>query len=334
MSYLYVVEHGATVGISGGYFVVKYRNGMERKIPQDLLEAVSIFGKVSLTTQCIEECLKRGIVVNYFSTRGSYFGRLSSTRHMNIFRQKKQLRLSEDVQYCMTISKSIIRAKIHNQKVVLRRYIKNNTESLNTCIKNMNIAENKIENCKNYHEIMGFEGFASKNYFQGLSEIIEHGFKFNGRNRMPPRDPFNSMLSLGYTILMYEIYGCIENRGLHPYAGFLHQDKERHPTLASDLMEEWRAVIVDSVVLSLIQGNEVQSDMFIKDDETGGIFLNNDAMRIFIKKMEKKLITEMNYLSCTSYRTSFRRGLWLQTGEMLKAIEQEDPSLYEPIRIR
>jgi len=334
MSYLYVIEHGSVISISGGYFVVKYKSGMERKIPQDLLEAISIFGKVSMTTQCVEECLKRGVVVNFFSKRGSYFGRLSSTRHMNIFRQKKQFYLSEDEQYCLELSKNMIRAKIHNQKVVLRRYIKENNDNMKAYIQNMNIAEHKIDSCKSYNEIMGFEGFASKNYFKGLSELVADDFKFNGRNRMPPRDPFNSLLSLGYTILMYEIYGCIENKGLHPYAGFLHKDRERHPTLASDLMEEWRAVIVDSVVLSLIQGNEIKKEMFSTDTETGGVFLNNDAMRIFIKKMERKLSTEMNYLSYTSYRSSFRKGLWLQTGQLVKAIEQEDPNIYEPIRIR
>ena len=109
----------------------------------------------------------------------------------------------------------------------------------------------------------------TKYYFLGLSNIIKNDFNFNGRNRRLLKDQFNSMIKFGQILLTYEIYGKIENKGLTPYGEFLHKDQERHPTLASDLMEEWRAVIVDSVVLSLMKGNEIYADcFFVKDDET------------------------------------------------------------------
>jgi CRISPR-associated protein Cas1 len=334
MSYLYVMEHGATIGLSGGYFVVKYKNEMEKKIPKEMLESISLFGNILLTTQCIEECLKRGISINYFSKTGVYFGRLDSTRHVNIFRQKQQLLLTEEDTFSLCFSKKIIEAKIHNQKVILRRYLKKENSIVGECIKNLEIAIRKINHCKNYNELIGYEGFAAKYYFRGLEELIDKKFEFHGRNRMPPKDPFNSLLSLGYTILMYEIYGQIESRGLQPYAGFLHKDKERHPTLASDLMEEWRAVVVDSTVMSLIQGHEIQPDMFQKDSETGGVYLNREAMKIFINKIEKKFCMETNYLSYIDYRVSYRRAFWLQTGQLVKAIEEKNADVYEPIRIR
>lgn len=180
---------------------------------------------------------------------------------------------------------------------------------------------------------MGHEGTAAKYYFKGLSKVIDPDFAFTGRNRMPPKDAFNSMLSLGYTIMMYEIYGELENKGLTPYGGFIHADRERHPTLASDLMEEWRAVIIDSVVMSLCNGKEISPDEFVTDEETGGVFLTKAGMRIFLKKLEAKLRSETGYIEST-YRMSFRRAFRHQVNALTQAIEASDPLLYEPIVIR
>lgn len=334
MSYLYVMEHGSKIHLDGGYFTVTYKDESVKLIPKKTLEAISLFGSVQMTTQCMEECLKRGIPVNYFSKTGAYFGRLESTRHMNIFRQKKQFALTETPEFALELSQRMIEAKIHNQYVVLRRYIKNETEEFAEIEKNMRNAMKNSLRSQSINELMGYEGFASRNYFKGLSKIIRPDFAFDGRSRRPPKDPFNSMLSLGYTILMYEVYGQIENRGLSPFAGFLHQDRERHPTLASDLMEEWRAVIVDSVVLSLIQGNEISINEFWKEEDQEGIFLTNTALKILITKLEKKMRTETSYLKDVVERTSFRKAIWMQSGKLVQAIEKEDPQIYEPIRIR
>lgn len=150
---------------------------------------------------------------------------------------------------------------------------------------------------------------------------------------MPPRDPFNAMISFGYTILMSEIVGELENRGLTPYGGFMHQDRERHPSLASDLLEEWRAVIVDAVVMSLIQGHELEVDDF-EIDEIGGMRLKKEPKKIFLEKLEMKMQSENNYLAYVSSKTSFRHAIWLQVGELVKAIEAGDFNKYEPIVIR
>ena len=334
MGYLYVCDQGATVSLDQGYFVVKQKDGMIKKVPKETLESIALFGNIQMTTQCTKECLNRGIPVSYYALNGAYFGRLQSTRHVNIFRQKKQFADSENEEFCLGFAKNVLKAKIHNQRVVLKRYERSSSESLQEEYKNMKIAENKLETCSSIEEVMGYEGNASKNYFKGLAKIVEEDFKFNGRNRQPPKDPFNSMLSLGYSLLMQEIYGELENRGLHPYAGFVHKDRERHPTLVSDLIEEWRAVIVDSVVLSLIQGHEIKIENFDMDFDTGAVFLKKEGMKIFIQKIEKKLASEMGYLDYVNTRTSFRRAIWLQAGALVKAVETGDYSLYHPVTIR
>ena len=140
------------------------------------------------------------------------------------------------------------------------------------------------------------------------------------------------MISLGYALIMNEIYGAIEGKGLNVYAGFLHQDRERHPTVASDLMEEWRSVIVDSMVMSLINGREVLKDGFIRRDN--GVFLKDETFKVFIKKYESKMRTDMSYLNHDSGRMSFRKALWIQASKLAKAIDEEDYTIYEPICIK
>lgn len=333
MSYLYIVDDSAVMNVNGGYFIVTYKDSSVHKIPSETLESVSLFGNIQITTQCMKKLLEMGIPVSFFSKNGSYFGKLESTRHVNVFRLKKQLALTEDKDFSSKLAQRIITAKINNQTVLLRRYARHKNININDEIFYMNDCKKKIAGCIERDEIMGYEGTAAKHYFKGLAKVIEPSFSFKGRNRMPPRDPFNSMLSLGYTIMMYEIYGEIENKGLSPYGGFIHADRERHPTLASDLMEEWRAVIVDSVVMSLCNGKEISCDEFVTDEETGGIFLTKAGMRIFLKKLEEKLRGETGYLEST-YRMSYRGAFRHQVNVLVQAIEESDPYLYEPIVIR
>ena len=332
MSSLYVNESGAVISIDGGYLCVTLKNGLVGKLPKELVENITIFGNSSITTPCLQECLRRGICVNYFSGKGAYYGRLTSTRHVNGERLKRQIYACDDTAFRLSLAKKIISAKIQNQSVVLHRYVRNHPADLTVEFQSLRQMEHRLERCSTIEELMGVEGMAARTYFGGLSKLVDPQFSFHGRSRQPPRDAFNSMLSLGYTILLYEIYAEIENRGLSPYVGFLHSEHRGHPTLASDLMEEWRAVVVDSLVMSLIQGHEILIEQFAEDLETGGILLQPDAMRIFIKKFEKKMETSVKYLGASS--NSLRRCLYLQTADFVRAVEDRDPELYQPVLIR
>lgn len=334
MSYLYVVEQGSTIGFRGNRFEVKYKDGMFRSIPAETLEIIEVFGRVQLTTQCMQECMKRGINVIFYSMYGAYFGRLLSTNHVNVFRQKRQMKVCEKEELKLEFSKKIIDAKIKNQFVILQRYSKKNREIVQPQIDGMKQMKKKVENAGTINQLIGYEGQAAKLYFEALGKIVKPEFAFQKRTRRPPMDPFNSMLSLGYSIIFNEIYGKIEGKGLNPYFGLLHKDRENHPTLASDLMEEWRAVLVDSTVLSMVNGNEVDLDDFYSDNEQPGIFLNSDFFRKFVKKLENKFQSDNKYLDYVDYRASFRRALDLQVNQLVKVIETENVEEYHPVIIR
>lgn len=134
--------------------------------------------------------------------------------------------------------------------------------------------------------------------------------------------------------MLNEIVGKLEGKGLNPYFGILHSDKENHPTLASDLMEEWRAVLIDSLVMSLVNGHEIHKEDFYRIEGEEGVFLAQNAFKTFVVKYENKLRTDNRYLTDVEYAISFRRALDHQITCFANAIENNDPTLYHPVIIR
>ena len=333
MSILYVNEDYALITVDSNYIKVQKNESSCRKIPIETLESINIFGKAQMSTQCIEECLKRGIYVAYYSKYGSYYGRLQPIENIMVERQRQQARLY-NTKFAIDLAKIILHAKIKNQEVLLRRYARNKQIDISREILMLDVSADKLFKSEKLQEIIGHEGNAAKYYFKGLSNLVEPEFAFNGRSRRTPKDEFNAMISLGYSILMNEMYSKIENKGLNPYFGFIHRDKENHPTLVSDLIEEWRAIIVDSVVMSLINGHEIGLEHFYSNMDEPGCFLTKEGMKIFITKLEKKERTDTKYLSYIDYAVSFRRAIELQIGQLVKALEIGKATLYKPIRIR
>lgn len=334
MSYLYVCEQGASIGLADNRFQIKCREGMVKSIPAEALEVIEVFGKVQITTQCIEECLKRGVNILYYSTNGAYYGRLISTNHVNVQRQRLQAERTKDLDFRIAFSKRLIDAKIRNQIVVMRRYARHGNYNVERSVVEMQNMYKKLENAKSIEQVMGYEGTAAKTYFRELGRMIDPQFAFSGRTRRPPKDPFNSLISLGYSIILNEFYGKIEGKGLNPYFGVMHSDHEKHPTLASDLMEEWRAVLIDSLALSMLNGHELCKDDFYTETEQPGVFLEKDGFKKYIQKLENKFRTETRYLSYIDYSVSFRRAMDLQINQFVKVLETNDVELYHPVVIR
>ncbi|WP_027366214.1 CRISPR-associated endonuclease Cas1 [Desulfotruncus alcoholivorax] len=335
MSFLYVCEPDTRIRIEEGRIIAEKSGGLVVGIPMELLERVVLMGSAQMTASCSAELLKKGIPVTFLSKTGVFYGRLESTKHVNITRQREQFRAGEDEDFCVKFSAGIVAAKIHNQVVILRRYNRHiKKAAVDEHIYQMSLLENAVSEAKAIPQIMGYEGAASRHYFSALSMMVNKNFSFSGRNRMPPLDPFNSLLSLGYTLLLYETYTALVNKGLHPYAGLMHQDRQGHPALASDLMEEWRPVIVDSLVMSIVQGGSLVADDFNKDEETGAVLLKKNTLRKFVKYFEQKIRSEANYLNQVNYRMSYRRAIQYQAGVLANCIENRDITIYHPVRLR
>ncbi len=202
MSCLYVTEQGAKISTSGGRFIIECKNDLIREVPEEIVESIMVFGNVQVTYGAQKRILEKGISMSFLSTRGRYFGRLHSTAHPNVERFKKQVYMSDDMEHRLLFARLTLSAKIHNQIVLLRRYLRNaQGVSLEDEIFHMTVCERKLKDAETVEEIMGHEGLAARYYFSGLSKLVDEGFRFSGRSRRPPKDPFNSLLSLGYTIV-------------------------------------------------------------------------------------------------------------------------------------
>ncbi len=333
MSLLFIDEQGVKLGIREHRFIVSNEDETLKEIPFELIDGITICGRVQISTQCIQHCLGKGIDINFFSKGDNYFGRLQSTGHVNTECQRLQCSLYE-TPFSVSFAKQIISSKIHNQKVILKRYSNSKIISVEDFITQMDYCSKQIGLASTIEVIMGYEGYAAKNYFLGLSKVIDVNFSFNGRNRRPPKDEFNSLISFGYSVLMNILYSGIESKGLNPYFGLMHQDREKHPTLASDLMEEWRAVLVDSTALSLINGHELLKEHFYNDYDTGACLIKKEGMNIFLNKLEKKLQTKNKYLSNVEYDVTFRQAIILQIESLIQAMTERNALLYKPVEIR
>jgi len=331
MTVLYLYEHGTKVSCRENRIIIDE----DIVLPIESIEGLVLFGNIQLTGAVITTLLEREISVTWLSKTGAFYGRLEQTSNVNIKRQRAQFSLGNNDSFRLEISKGIVEAKMNNQRTVLARYNREDKLSeVEIAIDRIDKGISMIRKVSDLNTLRGYEGNASRIYFDALSNFVSGGYAFKGRSRRPPKDRFNSMLSFGYTLLLYDLYTAISAKGLNPYAGFFHEDKEKHPTLASDLMEEWRPVIVDSLVLSLIRKNMLDDAEFTTDEKTGGIYIGKGNIKTFIKEYESKLLTSSKYLDYIGYELSYRRAFLEQSNQLCKALEYENPSMYFPVRIR
>lgn len=336
MTSLYLTEDGTNLGLKDNRLIIKKSGDTLKEISLEKVDNIVLIGNITITSPLSIELLEREIPVSWLSYTGKFYGRLEPTTRVNIARQREQFRLSDNREFSLEMAKIFIIGKVKNCQVVLRRYNRNfNYESVQANIEELKKYVIKISEAETVEELLGYEGNCAKLYFQSLGEMVREEFHFDKRTRRPPKDKFNCLLSLGYTLLLYEIYTAVVNKGLHPYCSFLHKIRNGHPALASDLIEEWRATIVDSLVMNLVQTKVITEEHFLpRNDENGGIFLTRDGLKIFIRKFEERLKQHNSYLTYVDYPMTFRESLQFQVGSLVKAIENEDSSIYRAVIIR
>jgi len=204
--FAYITEEGAYVQKRGGNFVIGRNNECVMEIPEEVLEALTLIDSVQVSSQAMVELLRLGVPVTWLSRSGYFFGRLESTRHVNVFRQERQV-LMKGSGFYLRMGRKVIAAKVHNQLTLLRRYNRNaDIEGGRRAVDEIIALRKRILTAETSEQLMGYEGAIAKVYFRALGLLVPEEFSFTGRSRRPPLDPFNAMLSFGYTLLMYDIY--------------------------------------------------------------------------------------------------------------------------------
>lgn len=330
MTSLYITESGAYLKKRGGHVVIGRNNEILMEVPLERLDDVTLIDSVQLSSELVTELLRRNIPLSWLSGMGMFYGSLVSNGSIDILKHRQQFELLNREKFYLAMSKKVIVAKVHNQLTILRRYNRNMaSDAIITDIKNILAIRRNIFLSDNFRELMGYEGIISRIYFSALGKLVPESFAFLKRSKQPPMDPFNSMLSLGYSMLFNEVLVDIISVGLHPYVGFLHRIAKGHPALVSDLMEEWRAPIVDSLVLALAKRNMVDRDMF--DVTAEGCFLSPEARKIFLQAYNKKLRSVNQYLEG---KYTYRETIKQQCRKYASAVMHENEELYIPLELR
>ena len=332
MTHIYVTSNDLKLGVSQGRLSIRrVEDEQESSVPFSSVDSINVFGGAQLTTQLIRECLKNGVPIGYYAEDGHYYGRIASSSGIDPERQKLQVLLSDNEAFCLEWSKIIVGTKIKNSIALLDSmpdvciFSEREKQPLIHSLESLSHAES-IE-C-----LLGLEGNAAKAYFRCLAKLVLiPEFAFEGRSTRPPRDPINSMLSYGYSLLTRNVIGAIERHGLHPYFAFMHKIKREHAALASDLIEEYRAPLIDKLVVTLVNSGEISHEDF-SYNEDGSVYLGVDVMRRLTNLFSEIMGERAQYFAAYDDGRfySFQSMLDRKINGLVDAIYAKNPSLYQP----
>ncbi|NEP63209.1 MAG: CRISPR-associated endonuclease Cas1 [Symploca sp. SIO2G7] len=329
MSTLYLVQQGTTVHKEQGRFLIRAPQTKTVEVPIREVEQILIFGNCQLTTQVISVCLEQRITVVYLTQLGDYKGHLWSAEAEGMQATMAQFERQQDPVFCLETARAIVLGKLQNSKQLLLRL--NRKRKLDTVAELIRGLTNDLAAAAGATELnalRGHEGAAAARYFKALGQLITNpGFVFNGRKRRPPTDPTNSLLSFGYTLLHNHILSLILAEGLNPYLGNLHGSERKQTFLAFDLVEEFRATIVDALVMRLINRKSISPTDFTWPNQQGGVYLQGAGRRLFLQRFEDRLSQPVSHPDIAS-QVSHRRVLQLQVQRYKQAVLAG--SVYEP----
>lgn len=241
------------------------------------------------------KCVDNNISICFLTPNGRFRARVIGRSYGNVLLRKKQYEISMDELECIKIARNFILGKVYNQKWLIERYIREyplrlQEEELRNASKQLTEYMDYVKKCTDLDTLRGFEGKAQVCYFQVFNELIlnqKNDFVFNGRNRRPPLDRVNCLLSFVYTLLCNEIASALETIGLDSYVGFMHQDRPGRTSLALDLIEEFRAPIADRFVLSIINRSQIMADDF-EISENGAVLIKDEARKKVLSEWQKR----------------------------------------------
>lgn len=332
---LVVQSQHARIGKDGETLKITDEEQGEKQVRFIDISDVALFGNVSITTPALSALLEREIPVTFHSHGGWFRGVAHGIGHRNVEVRTAQYRLSFDDAACLRFAKELVAAKIANQRTILRRNWRGAPEDRQAVLDRLAAARKSADGAATLATLLGIEGDAAATYFRAFAGLIKPPsdksdqdgelapFRFDARNRRPPTDPVNAMLSLAYAMLARHLTITLAAVGLDPYRGFYHAPRYGRPALALDLMEPFRAIIADSVVLSVVNTGEVGPNDFVI--AATGTALTQPGRRRFVAAFERRLSEETTH-PIFGYQVSMRRMLVVQARLLSRFLLGELPS--------
>jgi CRISPR-associated protein Cas1 len=310
----YVVQNGATLRRNGDVLQVFVERARVAEVPVHDLGQLVVVGSVLLTPAAFDLVLERNVDTVFLTHHGKYRARLVGRESSQIALRLAQVEHLRAAEHALALGRIVVRGKIHNQRAWLLHAARRNpgADGLRRAAVAMQAAAAHLERCADLDAVRGCEGAAAAAYFKSFGEAIRaEGFSFDGRNRRPPLDPVNALLSLGYTLLTNAVESAIHVVGLDPYLGALHGPQSGRPSLACDLVEEHRAPVVDSLVVAAINRGAMRPEDFEDAGPGEPVAIRREALRKFVRLFERRLERRVAYAPLGT-RETFRRVIELQ----------------------
>ena len=291
MPTLYVTEPGARIEKEYQRILVTSADDeVLLSVPLVHVSNVVLVGSVGVTTQAMLSLLEAGVSFSIIGRGGELRGRLLPPSEGNIFLRRRQYACAADPVFCLGIARSIALGKLRNQRALARRICRSHPHISADGITRITDAIRRADSEQSLDSLRGLEGMGAKAYFHIFRSALRADWAFQRRSRRPPADPANALLSLGYSLLTQNMMTALEVAGLDPYDGFFHADVYGRPALALDLVEEFRALIVDSVVLTIIN-KRILTPKDFEPGPNGGFYLKGRAMKKFLTQYNSRLQT-------------------------------------------
>lgn len=332
---LYVTTEGAYLHRDGLALKVEVEKEEKLRVPIHHLESVVVFDQVMVSPSAMGLLAEQGVSLTFLNYSGRLLARVDAPVSGNVLLRRKQFRAADDPGVCLALSKSFIAGKIQNARGTLMRAaretenegerseLKKVGESLASSLRN-------LERTSDLEQVRGYEGIASRDYFGTFSLCLRQqreDFTLDGRNRRPPKDPVNALLSFIYALLLHDCVAALAAAGLDPNVGYLHGDRPGKPSLALDLMEEFRTLLADRLVLSLVNRKQVSANGFEKR-EGGGVEMSNETRKtVIVAWQERKKETLKHPLLEQECRVG---QLTFLQAKLLARVIRGDDSVYIP----
>ncbi|HCI81957.1 MAG TPA: type I-D CRISPR-associated endonuclease Cas1 [Ktedonobacter sp.] len=326
----------------------------KERIPLVKIDEVVVMGEITLTASAMHMLLERDIEITFLGQYGQFKGRLSPTFSKNAVLRMAQYRTHQDMRTRCDLARRFVMGKLMNQRTMLQRYQRRQAdpemqqaiEQITTLLQQLaalsvdtpvrtpqSIAsgDNQVAGTP-LETILGMEGAASAAYFRNFGKLLSdpRQWPFPGRVKRPPTDPVNALLSFGYSLLTNKVASAVQLVGFDHFIGYLHSSFYGRPSLALDLMEEFRPIIVDSIVLTLLNNRMLTSQDFVA--EVGAYRLKDGKQKVFFTKLEERLNEEIQH-PLFGYKTTYKRCIELQARLLGKYLTGEIDA-YPPLRIR
>lgn len=286
----------------GENVLIRLENEVKFRVPVHNLEGIVCFGFAGASPKLMSLCCERGVSLSFLTEYGKFMARVTGKVSGNVVLRRTQYRWADDAEKTNRLARRFIAAKIINSRALLHRALRDHvdvveTEPLERALTLMAGMIPRLEQAESSDVLRGIEGEAANVYFANFNQMLlaqQETFRLNNRNRRPPTDPINALLSFLYTLLAHETAAALESVGLDPQVGFLHRDRPGRASLALDLMEELRPHFGDRLALTLINRRQITAKGFVIK-ENGAVLMDDDTRKEVLTAWQKRKQEEITH---------------------------------------